>query len=63
MLDAYAERRIDRLFLVGNQFVNTMTQVPNVQQLLPLMAEDSATMKHHWDYIYEPDAKELLEHC
>jgi len=61
MLDAYAEQRIDRLFLVSNQFVNTMTQVPNVQQLLPLMAEDSDTMKHHWDYIYEPDAKELLE--
>jgi F-type H+-transporting ATPase subunit gamma len=61
MLDAYADQRIDRLFLVSNQFVNTMTQVPNVLQLLPLMAEDSDTMKHHWDYIYEPDAKELLE--
>ncbi len=61
MLDAYEQGRIDRLFLVTNEFVNTMTQTPVVQQLLPLEAEDSREMKHHWDYIYEPDAKELLE--
>lgn len=61
MLDAYEEGRIDRLFLVSNQFVNTMTQEPTVEQLLPLEPEESDDMKHHWDYIYEPDAKELLE--
>ena len=61
MLDAYEEGKIDRLFLVSNQFVNTMTQDPAVEQLLPLEAEESEEMKHHWDYIYEPDAKELLE--
>jgi F-type H+-transporting ATPase subunit gamma len=61
MLDAYEEGKIDRLYLVGNQFVNTMTQQPEVEQLLPLEAEQSSEMKHHWDYIYEPDAKELLE--
>ncbi|MDC0362046.1 F0F1 ATP synthase subunit gamma [Halioglobus sp.] len=61
MLDAYEDGRIDRLFLVSNEFVNTMTQNPNVEQLLPLEAEQSDEMKHHWDYIYEPDAKELLE--
>jgi len=61
MLDAYEEGKIDRLFLVSNQFVNTMTQDPTVEQLLPLEAEESEEMKHHWDYIYEPDAKELLE--
>ncbi len=61
MLDAYADGRIDRLYLVGNQFVNTMTQDPTVEQLLPLVAEESNEMAHHWDYIYEPDAKELLE--
>jgi len=61
MLDAYARGSIDRLFLVSNEFVNTMTQTPVVEQLLPLQAQDSAEMKHHWDYIYEPDAKELLE--
>ncbi len=61
MLDSYENGEIDRLFLVGNQFVNTMTQEPTVEQLLPLEAEQSDEMKHHWDYIYEPDAKELLE--
>ena len=61
MLDAYAEGKIDRLYLVSNEFVNTMTQNPTVEQLLPLEAEESDEMKHHWDYIYEPDAKELLE--
>ena len=61
MLDAYADGRIDRLFLVSNQFVNTMTQDPAVEQLLSLLADEGEEMKHHWDYIYEPDAKELLE--
>jgi F-type H+-transporting ATPase subunit gamma len=61
MLDAYEKGRIDRLFLVSNEFVNTMTQNPTVEQLLPLQAKDDDEMKHHWDYIYEPDAKELLE--
>jgi F-type H+-transporting ATPase subunit gamma len=61
MLDAYEDGRIDRLFLVSNEFVNTMTQTPQVEQLLPLEAEESDEMAHHWDYIYEPDAKELLE--
>ena len=61
MLDAYENSVIDRLFLVSNEFVNTMTQNPKVEQLLPLEAEVSDDMKHHWDYIYEPDARELLE--
>ncbi|MFK7829851.1 MAG: F0F1 ATP synthase subunit gamma [Congregibacter sp.] len=61
MLDAYEDGKIDRLFLVSNQFVNTMTQNPTVEQVLPLQAEDSDDMKHHWDYIYEPEARELLE--
>jgi F-type H+-transporting ATPase subunit gamma len=61
MLDAYAEGRIDRLYLVSNEFINTMTQTPSVEQLLPLEAEENQQMKHHWDYIYEPDARELLE--
>jgi len=61
MLDAYEEGKIDKLFLVSNEFVNTMTQNPTVEQLLPLEPEESEEMKHHWDYIYEPDAKELLE--
>lgn len=61
MLDAFAQGKIDKLYLVGNEFVNTMTQNPTVNQLLPLQAQDEAENKHAWDYIYEPDAKELLD--
>lgn len=61
MLDAYSAGRIDRLFLVSNDFVNTMTQTPVLRQLLPLEAESTDKLKHHWDYIYEPDAAELLD--
>jgi len=61
MLDNFAGGNIDRLFLVSNEFVNTMTQKPTVEQLLPLQAADDGELKHHWDYIYEPDARELLD--
>ena len=61
MLDAYNEGTIDRLYLVYNDFVNTMTQAANIEQLLPLPAEDNDQLKHHWDYIYEPDAKFVLD--
>lgn len=61
MLDAYEAGTIDRLYIVNNDFVNTMTQQPLLEQLLPLSADDDNGMKHHWDYIYEPDAKELLD--
>lgn len=61
MLDAYADSKIDRLYLVNNEFVNTMTQTPVVSQLLPLQADDDQQLKHAWDYIYEPSAKELLD--
>lgn len=58
---AYLEGRIDRLFVVSNKFVNTMTQKPTVEQLIPLVADDDQELKHHWDYLYEPDAKSLLD--
>ncbi|MFZ6047894.1 F0F1 ATP synthase subunit gamma [Pseudomonas sp. CR3202] len=61
MLDAYLDGRIDRLFVVSNKFVNTMTQKPTVDQLVPLVADPDQELKHHWDYLYEPDAKEILE--
>lgn len=62
MLDAYSDGRIDRLFLVSNKFVNTMTQKPEVQQLLPLAAtEEEGVQKGLWDYLYEPDAQSLLD--
>jgi len=61
MLKRFEDGQIDRLFLVGNEFINTMTQTPTVEQLLPLLAAEDDKLSHHWDYIYEPDAKELLD--
>lgn len=62
MLQAFAEGNLDRLFIVSNEFVNTMTQRPHVEQVLPLKAEDDdELLSHHWDYIYEPEARELLD--
>ena len=62
MLDAYQNGEIDRLYLVYNEFVNTMTQSPQVEQLLPTQAKElQEDMKHHWDYIYEPESKDVLE--
>ena len=63
MLDAYSDGKIDRLFLVHNEFVNSMTQRPEVTQLLPAsgVGSDAEDLQAHWDYIYEPDAGELLD--
>lgn len=61
MLQAYDNGEIDRLYLVYNKFVNTMVQQPSVDQLLPLpKSEDPELAKRHWDYLYEPDPKHLL---
>lgn len=63
MLDAYAEGRIDELYVVNNEFVNTMTQQPTVNRMLPVVADEiEETLSGYWDYIYEPDAKEVLDH-
>ena len=63
MLDAYEEGKIDRLFVVHNEFVNSMTQTPVVTQLLPAsgVGSDDEGLQKHWDYIYEPGASELLD--
>lgn len=61
MLDAYSEGKIDRLFIATNKFINTMTQRPVIQQLLPLEATEDEALKHRWDYLYEPDARDLIE--
>jgi F-type H+-transporting ATPase subunit gamma len=61
MLDAYREAKIDRLYLVNSQFVNTMTQKPHVEQLLPVETIDSDELAEHWDYIYEPEASAILD--
>lgn len=61
MLDAYVEGKIDRLFLIHAEFVNTMSQKPVVRQLLPAEPVKSAELQERWEYIYEPSAAELLE--
>ncbi|WP_250460695.1 F0F1 ATP synthase subunit gamma [Microbulbifer litoralis] len=61
MMDRYAEGEIDRLFLVSNEFVNTMSQKPRVEQLLPLPKDEDDALKHDWDYLYEPEPVELLD--
>ncbi len=62
MLDAYDAGEIDRLYLANNEFVNTMTQAPTVEQLLPVVGDETdREIAHHWDYIYEPGAKEVMD--
>lgn len=64
MLDAYLDGRIDALYIVYNRFVNTMKQEPTLTQLLPLAKmedEKEASLTTHWDYIYEPDAKPVVD--
>ncbi|MEJ2060049.1 MAG: F0F1 ATP synthase subunit gamma [Gammaproteobacteria bacterium] len=60
MLDAYNEGEIDRLILIENSFVSTMSQKPSASQLIPVVPAQDESLKHHWDYLYEPDAKEVL---
>lgn len=61
MLDAFEKGEIDRLFVVYNEFVNTMTQAPASLQLLPLKADEQMDTKYAWDYLYEPNAQELID--
>lgn len=61
MLDGFDEGDFDRLYLANNSFVNTMTQSPDVEQLLPVVPVTDEQMPQHWDYIYEPAAEELLD--
>jgi len=63
MLDSYQKNTIDALYLVSNVFVNTMTQKPTIDKLLPVSSTEMVeSLGGHWDYIYEPDAKEVLDH-
>ena len=62
MLDAYADGRIDRLYVVHNKFVSAMSQAPQIEQLLPIHAETpDEKLERHWDYLYEPDANEVVD--
>ena len=62
MLDNYDAQTIDELYVVSNEFINTMTQNPVIEKVLPIVTGDiDEELKGHWDYIYEPDAKEVLD--
>ena len=62
MLDLFEEKKIDRLLLVSNRFVNTMTQKPTPLQLLPAETVDQNDLQERWDYIYEPAPDALIEY-
>ena len=61
MLEKFDNQEIDQLMIVTNDFINTMTYGPVVNQLLPLPPSEDEGLSHHWDYLYEPDAKDLLD--
>ncbi len=61
MLDAYNDEKIDKLILVENEFINSMTQQPGLSTLIPVEPSTDEEIKGHWDYIYEPDSKEILD--
>lgn len=60
MLDAFEHGQLDKVYLVYNEFVNTMSQSPRTQQLLPLDPGQDESLQHHWDYIYEPAAPKSI---
>jgi F-type H+-transporting ATPase subunit gamma len=60
MLDAYREAKVDRVYLVHNEFINTMSQRAEFEQLLPLETIDTEELQSHWDYIYETSDVEIL---
>jgi F-type H+-transporting ATPase subunit gamma len=62
LLRSYEAGDLDEIYLVSNEFVNTMTQEPTLRQLVPVKPSEDAELKHHWDYIYEPDSKEVLDY-
>ena len=61
MLDAFQEGKLDKIYLANNVFINTMTQEPTIRQLVPLDPDEDGELKRRWDYIYEPDARQLIE--
>ena len=61
MVDAYLEGRVDQVFIASNNFVNSMTQKPELEQLVPLKPSAEDGLAQYWDYLYEPDAIEVLD--
>lgn len=61
MMDRFRDGSLDRVYLLYNDFINTMVQRPTMDQLLPLPPTEDEELRENWDYIYEPDAKEVLD--
>lgn len=61
MLDAFDAGQLDAIFMASNEFVSTVNQKPMITQLLPVVSSEVKTLENYWDYIYEPDARELLD--
>ncbi len=61
MLNSFREGTVDEVYLASNIFVNSMTQDPNLDQLIPTEPAATDEFEHHWDYIYEPDAEEVMD--
>lgn len=61
MLDGYLDNELDEIYVVANNFVNSMTQSPVVEKLVPIQANQDKDLSHHWDYIYEPESKDVLD--
>lgn len=59
--DAYRDGKVDRVYVVSTEFVNTMTQKPMIRQLLPVQKVQGEGLLSHWDYIYEPSSAELMD--
>jgi ATP synthase F1 subcomplex gamma subunit len=61
LLDAYRAGELDRVFIASNGFVNTMSQSPTIRQIVPVEPIEDDRLSKDWDYIYEPDARDLLD--
>ncbi len=62
LLKSYADGDLNEIYLISNKFVNTMTQEPTVTRLVPVTPSEDTELSHHWDYIYEPGSKEVLDY-
>lgn len=61
MLDHFDQGKVDAVYVASNQFESAMTQVPTIEQLIPLQSSEADKEAKYWDYLYEPDAKEALD--
>jgi len=61
MLDAYNNGEVDKINVAYNTFVNSMTQAPTIDVMVPIQPDENTKYKHYWDYIYEPSSKEVID--